>query len=296
MWAIKMCVTLLYLSPLDKPYVQYYGMSAGVLKSFPIITSAGRSSPGLGFQPNVLTPTTSPIIWISTSKGKGNPELYIQRLDNVLKDYNKNVSQYSSNCVEGESRKIIDEKACFFDTKKLGVCGKSPYGYDSPYHPCIFLRYNKVFEWIPQYYNQNSSLPPDMPHDLQRLIKSVKKVNIIFIQLDKNRESAKILPVYSCINFEQGYLWISCTGAHGFDNDNLGEIEYLPYPGFSVDYFPFRGQIGYLTPIVALHFKNITANKLVTVECTAWAKNIDSSKENALDFQIIVEKSEIKGV
>jgi hypothetical protein len=40
----------------------------------------------------------------------------------------------------------------------------------------------------------------------------------------------------------------------------MGEIEYLPDPGFPVQFFPFVGQADYQTPIVALQFKNLTGS------------------------------------
>jgi len=46
------------------------------------------------------------------------------------------------------------------------------------------------------------------------------------------------------------------------DKEHVGEIEYLPSPGFSVQYFPFVGQPDYLAPVVALRFKNITCKPL----------------------------------
>lgn len=42
------------------------------------------------------------------------------------------------------------------------------------------------------------------------------------------------------------------------DKDHIGEIEYIPTPGFPVEYFPFTGQLDYMSPIVALKFNSLT--------------------------------------
>lgn len=60
------------------------------------------------------------------------------------------------------------------------------------------------------------------------------------------------------IYFKQYQIWLWCDGVNSVDKDHVGEIEYLPSPGFPVQYFPFMGQPDYLAPMVALRFKNIT--------------------------------------
>ena len=56
----------------------------------------------------------------------------------------------------------------------------------------------------------------------------------------------------------QFHVWLSCEGKTENDAERMGEIEYLPRPGFPVQYFPYSGQSDYLPPIVALRFKNLT--------------------------------------
>lgn len=66
-----------------------------------------------------------------------------------------------------------------------------------------------------------------------------------------------ISEIFKCI-FCKPYIWLSCDGANNVDKEHIGEIEYIPYPAFPVQYFPFTGQPGYLSPIVALKFRNLT--------------------------------------
>ncbi|XP_020297724.1 sodium/potassium-transporting ATPase subunit beta-like [Pseudomyrmex gracilis] len=87
---------------------------------------------------------------------------------------------------------------------------------------------------------------------------------------------------------DKNYVWLWCDGSNNVDKEHVGEIEYLPKPGFSVQYFPFVGQPDYLAPVVALRFKNITPFRLITVECNLWALNIKKDTQAVLDFQIIL--------
>lgn len=64
------------------------------------------------------------------------------------------------------------------------------------------------------------------------------------------------------MTIKQFQIWLWCDGVNNVDKEHVGEIEYLPSPGFSVQYFPFVGQPDYLAPVVALHFKNITCKLL----------------------------------
>jgi len=43
------------------------------------------------------------------------------------------------------------------------------------------------------------------------------------------------------------------------DKEFIGNVEYKPYQGFPGYYFPFLGEKNYLSPLVAVHFKNISS-------------------------------------
>lgn len=49
---------------------------------------------------------------------------------------------------------------------------------------------------------------------------------------------------------------MSCAGVTPFDKILLGDVNYLPWKGFPGFFFPYRGQDGYLEPLVAVHFAN----------------------------------------
>lgn len=111
------------------------------------------------------------------------------------------------------------------------------------------------------HYNRSSQLPENMPLPLQKIVRSSNKV-CAYIHTYTNY--CKILTKTSLIHskFKQLQIWLWCNGANSVDKEHVGDIEYLPSPGFPVKYFPFIGQPNYLSPIVALRFKNITRKPL----------------------------------
>ena len=54
-------------------------------------------------------------------------------------------------------------------------------------------------------------------------------------------------------------VWVNCEGMDPADKEFIGNVEYKPYQGFPGYYFPFLGEKNYLSPLVAVHFKNISS-------------------------------------
>ncbi|KAM0727193.1 Sodium/potassium-transporting ATPase subunit beta-1 [Formica fusca] len=266
LFALQMWISIDYASKLDKPFFLYAGLMPRSYfgSNFPLFRQLDFGSPGIGFKPNILLPTTSPIIWVNNSSSNARPKRYIEALNDFLQEYNKSKENYKTavECNDAAPN-VSDMKPCFFDIESLGVCGKPPYGYTNPLQPCVLIKFNKRFDWIPIYYNKSFQLPEDMPSVLQDAVRSSNKYQI----------------------------WLWCDGANNVDKEHVGKIDYLPGPGFPVQYFPFMGQPDYLAPMVALQFTNITPFRLVTVECSLWALNIKKEAQSALDFQIILGES-----
>ncbi|XP_076160341.1 sodium/potassium-transporting ATPase subunit beta-1-like [Ptiloglossa arizonensis] len=262
-FALQMKISIDYVSHLDKPLFQYSGIPTRSLlaRNLALFRSPKHfGSPGIVFKPNSIT-ATSPIISVYNSSISTAPKRHIRALTDFLQEYKKNSTDYDVNCQGGFQSKRND-KPCFFDIKTLKECGRAPYGYTNPLQPCVLIKFNKRFDWVPRYYNQSSHLPDNMPRCLKEAVQQSRKF----------------------------YVWLSCDGANNVDKEHVGEIKYIPDPGFPVEYFPFFGQSNYLSPIVALQFMNLTPNRLVTVECNLWAFNIEQRSRHALDFQIIIDQ------
>jgi sodium/potassium-transporting ATPase subunit beta len=113
----------------------------------------------------------------------------------------------------------------------------SEFGYEQG-RPCIFLKLNKIYNWIPEYFDSSDKLSENMPNSLKTHIKS--------------RESARK---------NTNVVWVSCEGENPADIENLGNsIAYYSLngeQGFHGNYFPFVNTKGYLQPLVAVQFSSI---------------------------------------
>lgn len=123
-----------------------------------------------------------------------------------------------------------ENQVCKLDVEQFGACSKSnQYGYNNS-APCIFLKLNRIYDWEPQYYNDTSDLPDDMPTDLVEHIKE--------------------LPIKA-----RNQVWVSCRGEDGSDKEILGDIEYYPTRGFPSYFYPYKNVKNYVSPLVAVKFK-----------------------------------------
>jgi hypothetical protein len=89
----------------------------------------------------------------------------------------------------------------------------------------------QIFGWLPETYN-STKLPADMPKSLTDYIKTADK------------------------DMADRMVWFSCEGENPADRENLGAIDWYPYPGVPDYFFPYRNQAGYLSPGVFAHLKN----------------------------------------
>lgn len=100
--------------------------------------------------------------------------------------------------------------------------------------PCIFLKLNKIFDWEPKYY-EKKNLSLTMPEDLKAHIEASDNEKIV---------------------------WVSCEGEDQPDKESIGELQYHTdhgNHGFNGNFYPFTNQGGYMQPLVAVQFKNVTS-------------------------------------
>lgn len=61
-------------------------------------------------------------------------------------------------------------QVCDVDIKSWAPCvQENNYNYHRS-APCIFLKLNKIFGWVPHYYNTTDNLPQNMPDELKKHI------------------------------------------------------------------------------------------------------------------------------
>ncbi|XP_049871814.1 sodium/potassium-transporting ATPase subunit beta-1-like [Pectinophora gossypiella] len=128
-----------------------------------------------------------------------------------------------------------------------GCSAIDSYGY--PDTPCFYIKLNKIYGWVPEYYSDTSSLPADMPEDL-----------VEYIGKDENLE-------------KEPKIWVSCFQEKGNDTS----IEYPWGRGLPSTSYPFLSQEGYVSPVVAVKLTP-QANTLTIIRCRTWAKNIIYNK------------------
>ncbi|XP_069691959.1 sodium/potassium-transporting ATPase subunit beta-2-like [Periplaneta americana] len=228
------------------------------------------SNPGLGFRPISENVKAGALIWYQAAN-ESNYRHWTDQLDKFLEPYriaqklpgggkNQQVCDFETSPAEG--------KVCAVDVKRFEPCtSEMGYGYNRS-APCIFIKLNKIYDWVPDYYDK-SNLPKEMPADLKNHI----------LATDPK---------------ELNQVWVSCRGESPADRENLGPIKYIPSQGFPGYYYPYRNVNGYLSPLIALHLARPHLNSLINIECRAWAKNIIYSnmlghREGSVHFEVMID-------
>lgn len=66
-------------------------------------------------------------------------------------------------------------QVCDVDIKRWEPCTQeNNYNYHKS-SPCIFLKLNKIFGWIPHFYNDSTHLPGNMPNELKTHIEEISR-------------------------------------------------------------------------------------------------------------------------
>lgn len=58
-------------------------------------------------------------------------------------------------------------------------------------------------------------------------------------------------------------MWVTCDGEEPADRDSIGPLEMYPkdLAGFPGYYYPYTNENDYLSPLIAVHFKNPKSEK-----------------------------------
>jgi len=232
-------------------------------------------NPGLGFRP--MPPEKnieSTLIWFK--HGTNNREKWkhwVTELDNFLKPYD--IGQQSSEAGEhmvdcNFGQPAPKGKVCRFDINSLGsnCTRENNFGYDRG-SPCVLIKINRIFDWVPEVYNQ-AALESGKYNDV--LSDEVK--HLISENPDKD------------------IAWLTCEGENPADKENIGQVLYHPRPGFPAYYYPFVNTPSYLSPIVMVQFVKPVTGVLINVECKAWAKNIEHNRmerRGSVHFELMMD-------
>lgn len=231
------------------------------------------TDPGLGFRPMPNdTDIRSSLIWYQGKSSKSH-KYWTETLDKFLEIYRQpgltpGRGQNIYNC--DYDRPPGKGQVCDVDVKSWKPC-VSEQGFNYPQSsPCVFIKLNKIYGWIPDYYNQTDEFPPSMPDELKHHIVEQKNMN-----------PQKVKTV-----------WVSCEGEKPMDRENIGEIEYIPQQGFPGYFYPYLNTEGYLSPLMAVHFKRPKTGVIINVECKAWAKNLKHDRKDKIGvvhFELLID-------
>lgn len=208
------------------------------------------SSPGLNYRPMPEEPSDVFTITYNASN-KNDVKDWVELLGKFEEPYRSAIK------VGGLRNQVVcdfnsppkPDQVCIVEPKLWGPCTQeNGYGFNKS-APCVLLKINRIFSWVPEPYNDPEDLPAEMPQDLKDYIKAL--------------EPAK-----------RNQVWLSCRGNKEADVAAVGPMKYFPSMGVPAYYYPFTNQPGYLSPIVAVQFERPQPDQLIEIECRAWAKNI----------------------
>ncbi|EDS28369.1 sodium/potassium-dependent ATPase beta-2 subunit [Culex quinquefasciatus] len=239
---------------------------------FQLSESLIGTNPGLGYRPLPEEPEDSGFIHYVASN-KTEIDYWVGRLNHFTEPY-RNTSLLPGggrNHVQCDfNQRPKNRNVCAVDLSKLGPCtAENGYSYHES-SPCILIKLNRIYGWVPEYYDDPENLPENMPQELKEYI--------------GNRTT----------DMERKQIWITCNGVNPADNEAIGPISYYPSFGIPSYYFPFTNQPDYLSPLLAVQFQRPALQRSIYVECRAWAKNIryrggSRDRQGSTQFSILID-------
>jgi sodium/potassium-transporting ATPase subunit beta len=222
-----------------------------------------KMNPGMGFRPMVNIESTL----IKFKAGAASTyKKHIDNLEQTLEAYKKQNASNVINCFSRDPNPKKEE-VCEFEIGRLGnVCTKeNDYGYKNG-TPCVLLKVNKVYGWVPQPFDNETLADLDNVH----------------AQDAKTKLKGRI---------DSEFIGITCEGENEGDADNVFNVSYFPRSGFSVMYYPYLNFPHYLPPLVFVQL-DVRKGALIQVWCKLWAKNIKhhkNDKAGSAHFELLVD-------
>ncbi|CAD6184586.1 unnamed protein product [Caenorhabditis auriculariae] len=216
-------------------------------------------NPGVGYQPWLKeNPDATLIKFNLRDPASWSP--YVNQLNSYLGKYNN--SEDTRECLGADDTNSQleegNELPCRFDLEPFekGLCSaKNEYGYKAG-SPCVVVSLNRLIGWRPVDYPKDS-VPADVAD-----------------------------------RYTPGSITINCKGANHVDAEHIGRVKYLPSAGIDGRFYPYVFTQGYQQPIAMVKFESLPRNKLVIVECRAYALNIEhdvSTRLGMVYFELFVE-------
>ena len=221
-------------------------------------------SPGLGFRPHI-NPVTSLIRVKSSASSYDHPYNY--------KQYADQLTEFLDN-----SYYKLESLVTFFGADNPCNSDRN-YEYDKA-KPCVLLKLNKIYDWIPEAFEPTDPLPFELK-PYESIVRTYPE-NIFVICEGEN-------PVDKDLIGKIRYF--SVTPNNGAGEGDLGFLPFSSYP-YKLNYGDDWDLTNYYQPLIFVYFSEITTNVLVNVMCKAFAKNIHVNtlhRAGAVHFELVVE-------
>ncbi|CAH1782013.1 unnamed protein product [Owenia fusiformis] len=181
---------------------------------------------------------------------------YTDHINSFLEQY-ENENQVRENFIDcSYGARTDSEKVCRFDVSNLGpeCVWQRDFGYEEA-RPCVLLMLNKIYDWVPE-----PLINPNVTGDPGK--------------------------------YRNTDVMITCHGESPADDENMGPVKFWPAAGMPFEFFPYRNQPGYKSPLVMAQFLRPAYGVVIQVRCMAWANNIyhdTTDKMGSVNFELLVE-------
>ncbi|CAI2313706.1 unnamed protein product [Caenorhabditis sp. 36 PRJEB53466] len=222
-------------------------------------------NPGVGYQPWLKERPDSTLIQFNI-KDPSSYKPYVEQMKTYLNKYENSNATENRDCGAGDNNDVLEKDPealpCRFDLSVFdkGCSEKSDFGFKTG-KPCVVISLNRLIGWRPTDF-PDGSVPEEV----------------------KDR-------------YKRGSIAINCRGATNVDQEHLGKINYMPPNGIDGRYYPYVFTKGYQQPIAMVKMETLPRNKLVIVECRAYALNIEhdiTSRLGMVYFEVMVEDKPVE--
>uniref|UniRef100_A0A914LKB8 Sodium/potassium-transporting ATPase subunit beta n=1 Tax=Meloidogyne incognita TaxID=6306 RepID=A0A914LKB8_MELIC len=244
----------IFLQTIDNSTPKYYGKDTII-----------GDNPGVGYQPWLKDQPESTLIKFNP-KNSSSYAAYTNTINKYLEKYSKIEKtrkcsgQMSNSEFIKEGKANGKAEACRFELtefNKAGCGNDTDYGFQKG-TPCIILSLNRLIGWQPKDYEKDQI--PDQLKD----------------------------------RYAPGHITFYCNGTSEIDDELIGAVEYIPKEGIDGRYYPYAVMDNYQQPFAMVKFKNLPKNRIVMVECGAYAANIEQDQESRsgmVTFELLREES-----
>jgi sodium/potassium-transporting ATPase subunit beta len=231
-----------FLNTVDPELPRFYGKGTII-----------GASPGIGYHPWIKDDPESTLIKFNP-KDPQSYRQYMEVMDKYFERYEntnntRECTGTTSNSDIIKDGKLIsaEEDACRFNLRpfqQAGCLKNNDYGFKIG-QPCVIVSLNRLIGWKPEPYT--GAVPSEVAD-----------------------------------RYKQGSIPFKCGGQHEVDREVEGSIEYVPKEGIDGRFYPYAVMDNYHQPIAMIKFKSLPANRVVMIECRAYAQNLDIDADNGL--------------